>query len=247
MSVMVQDWRVRTSLPYGWFKAAGNGQPSFVSAEGLQFAEGPCLVLHNRNLVDTLDTLGTTTVAFSVGTTAASSVNGIGVIPYATGYPQNVYCPWLNAVCNGTALMLSLGVFSLLTPERQPTRAERLPLTAGSTGTIVSWWADGGDGNGTITSILKYGASWLGTLLTPVGTTSYLPVTTARPYIGHMGRVMGGEAFQSTGSAVYQTTLSGAAPVSPPTLFYSGYYNNGDTLGNYNLSSMVISLSPIQH
>lgn len=250
MSVMVQDWRNLSALPYGWFKAAGNGQPSFVSASGLQFAEGPCLVLHNRNLVDTLDTLGTTYVAFSVGTTAASSVNGMGVVPYATGYPQNVYAPWLNAVCNGTALMLSLGIKITADPGELTYQGGAIAysgLTAGSTGTIVTWWADGGDGNGTITSILKYGASWLGTLLTPVGTTSYLPVTTARPYVGHMGRVMGGEAFLSTGSAVYQTTLLGAAPVSPPTLFYSGYYNNGDTLGNYNLSSMVISMSPIQH
>jgi hypothetical protein len=249
MSVMSLDWRTKTDLPYGWFKAAGSGQPSF-AATGLQFAGADCLVLHNRNLVDTLDTLGTTTVAFSVGTTASSSVNGIGVVPYATGYPQNVYCPWLIAVCNGDALMLSLGIKITSDPGDATYQGGAIAysgLAAGSTGTIVSWWADGGDGNGTITSILKYGASWLGTLLTPVGTTSYLPVTTARPYIGHMGRVMGGEVFLSTGSAVYQTTLSGAAPVSPPTLFYSGYYNNGDTLGNYNLSSMVISLSPIQH
>jgi len=249
MSVMTLDWRTKTDLPYGWFKAAGSGQPSF-AATGLQFAGADCLVLHNRNLVDTLDTLGTTTVAFSVGTTASSSVNGIGVVPYATGYPQNVYCPWLNAVCNGTALMLSLGIKITSDPGDATYQGGAIAysgLTAGSTGTIVSWWADGGDGNGTITSILKYGASWLGTLLTPVGTTSYLPVTTARPYIGHMGRVMGGSVFLSTGSAVYQTTLLGAAPISPPTLFYSGYYNNGNTLGNYNLSSLVISMSPIQH
>ena len=249
MSVMTLDWRTKTDLPYGWFKAAGSGQPSF-AATGLQFAGADCLVLHNRNLVDTLDTLGTTTVAFSVGTTASSSVNGMGVVPYATGYPQNVYCPWLNAVCNGTALMLSLGIKITANPGDATYQGGAIAysgLTAGSTGTIVSWWADGGDGNGTITSILKYGASWLGTLLTPVGTTSYLPVTTARPYIGHMGRVMGGEAFLLTRSAVYQTTLSGAAPVSPPTLFYSGYYDNGETLGNYNLSAMVISLSPVQH
>lgn len=249
MSVMTLDWRTKTDLPYGWFKAAGSGQPSF-AATGLQFAGAACLVLHNHNLVDTLDTLGTTTVTFTAGTTASSSVNGIGVVPYATGYPQNVYCPWLNAVCNGTALMLSLGIKITSDPGDATYQGGAIAysgLTAGSTGTIVSWWADGGDGNGTITSILKYGASWLGTLLTPVGTTSYLPVTTARPYIGHMGRVMGGSVFLSTGSAVYQTTLLGATPVSPPTLFYSGYYNNGDTLGNYNLSSLVISMSPIQH
>jgi hypothetical protein len=252
MSVLTLDWREQDdSLPYGWYKAAGAGQPTIDDTDGLSFTSAPCLVLLSKNRVNRLGTAGTTTISFEVGTTASSSVNGIGVVPYATAYPdQSVYAPWLNAVCNGTALMLSLGIKITADPGELTYQGGAIAysgLTAGTTGTVISWWEDGGDGNGTITSILKYNTSWLGTLLTPVGTEYYLPDTDERPYVGHMGRVMGGEAFLSTLTAQYQVELSGAAPVSPPTLFYSGYYNNGDTLGNYNLSSMVISISPIQH
>lgn len=69
MSVLTVDWQDQgDALPYGWYKAAGAGQPTIDDTDGLSFTGAPCLVLLSKNRVNALGTAGTTTISFEAGT-----------------------------------------------------------------------------------------------------------------------------------------------------------------------------------
>lgn len=249
MSVMSVNWATKTELPYGWYRAAGPGEPTFSS--GLQFHGSPSLVMHDKNLLSSLSTLGTSVVRFSIGTTTQSSVNHIAMVPYALSYPsEGVYCPSMTAVCKSTALMLTVQCKVNSDPGDMTFEGVALSvsgLTAPSTGTLSSSWHYSSGDDGTVVSVLTYNGTTQGTLQTTVGTDLYVQLTSERPYVGHMGRKIVGDGFLKLTGCDYQVTLAAVAPSTTPTLSYSGYYSNGSQLGNYDLSSHVLDVSPVQN
>jgi hypothetical protein len=155
----------------------------------------------------------------------------------------------MTAVCNGSALMMTMQCKINSDPGDMTFEGGAFSvsgLVAGTTGGMSSFWQFSGT-EGTVTSVLSYAGTVRGTLQTTIGTSLYFQTLSEKPYVGHMGRLIAGDGFLRVTGCDYQVKLSAAAPSSPPMLSYSGYYNNGSSLGNVDLSEHVLSVSPVQN
>lgn len=251
MALLTQDWTGLDYLPWGWYVAAfGDDNPLYtyeLSTDGLSFTDWDGIYYNKGLLTDTGTTEleGTAIVKFKVKN--LDGINEFYNIDFYYGLTNIQFGAYLKANVSDGTLALTLGhqgeFNDLLWLVGEITEFDS--LTAGSTGSILSVLSNDGT-LGTIVSSLYYGGLLAGTATTTWPLSIYNPSEGTKYTWGHVGHNVSGRNNLYITSGTYLATPLGAAPLAVPTFFYDGYYNNGSSQGVVNLTTDLISISPIQ-
>lgn len=248
MAQYTVDWTTQDYLPWGW----NNGWYSFdftLDDDGL----GLISVNMNRTYANqplTNDIIyGTMNMKFNVNTINGDSFSSFRTSPFNGTWafsPDNTYSASISyylysQITNGTNLNLSLQFNGW-------TVLNVTGLTAGSSGTIISYFGGTSGTDITYTMILSYGGSTLGSVYyTNLISHFYLPTVGDIPATTISGGYeTGSEISLYLTSGTFLCEAIALAPVNDPCLDYYGYYNNGSSEGLRDLSTNVLSITPVQ-